>query len=75
MVGRSFVQPPRLLSIKQAAERAGVDEKTIKRAIRGKDLLAQRRGMRTFIPLPALSLWQAVYWGQLAATAGDESAT
>ena len=67
MVGRSFVQPPRLLSIKQAAERAGVDEKTIKRAIRDKDLLAQRRGMHTIIPLPALSLWQAIYWGKLAA--------
>lgn len=66
MVGRSFVDPPRMVSVKQAAERVGVDEKTIKCALRSKDLHAIHRGMRYAIPLPALSFWQEVYWGQLA---------
>lgn len=73
MVGRSFVPPARMLSLKQAAEQAGVDERTIKRAIRAKELLAQRRGMRTVIAQPALSLWQAMYWGQLAAAEAGEA--
>ncbi len=67
MVARSFVNPPRMLSLKQAAEQAGVDERTIKRAIRSKDLIAIRRGMKTYVALPALSFWQAIYWGKLAA--------
>ncbi len=67
MVGTSFVKPTKMLTIAEAAERAGVDAKTIKRAIRSKELLARRAGMRTLVPLPALSLWQAHYWGAIGA--------